>query len=280
MVQPKWNIGWGILPVLFATTAIATFVVCYIIAVSLDHIIAFVPYVSDTGAYPPESCIFSQFLNLAAAIAIVAVFIRYKGLRNININVIFSRMNLISFVLGVLTAVGVSMVGNFQSTNMPLFHYIGATLAFGIGTIYCWMQSIMTYMLYPKYNGLWIVILRFVLTVIITIALITFFLGLIMQNISEDTTTAPTASSERTEEPTEELTAAYLTTAISEWVLAIFLLCWCATLAVDLRRYWVKTDVGLLSNEQTVTPKRVSSPIIIMPRKKNKVGIALPNGVV
>jgi hypothetical protein len=36
------------------------------------------PYISDTGAYPPESCIFAQFLNFGALLVGVDVYIRYK----------------------------------------------------------------------------------------------------------------------------------------------------------------------------------------------------------
>ncbi len=36
------------------------------------------PYISDTGTYPPESCIFAQFLNMGALLIGIDVYIRYK----------------------------------------------------------------------------------------------------------------------------------------------------------------------------------------------------------
>jgi len=35
-------------------------------------------YISDTGALPPESCIFSQFLNIGALLFGINFYIRYK----------------------------------------------------------------------------------------------------------------------------------------------------------------------------------------------------------
>ncbi|XP_052697016.1 uncharacterized protein LOC128175432 [Crassostrea angulata] len=47
----------------------------YIIAVSDHDVYPFFPYVSDTGTLPPESCVFGQFLNIAALLRIVTVIV-------------------------------------------------------------------------------------------------------------------------------------------------------------------------------------------------------------
>jgi hypothetical protein len=44
-------------------------VIRYTIAVLNQHVEPGFPYVSDTGSYSPESCIFGQFLNIAAFIS-------------------------------------------------------------------------------------------------------------------------------------------------------------------------------------------------------------------
>ncbi|KAG5452678.1 hypothetical protein CSKR_114478 [Clonorchis sinensis] len=38
-------------------------------AASLDHISILFPYISDTGTWVPESCIFGQLLNMAATLS-------------------------------------------------------------------------------------------------------------------------------------------------------------------------------------------------------------------
>ena len=53
---------------------------------------------------------------------------------------LLKRLNTVSLVLGLLGSLGVSIVGNFQETSVVVAHFIGASLCFGLGTIYLWIQ--------------------------------------------------------------------------------------------------------------------------------------------
>ena len=44
----------------------------------LGHTEVHLPYISDTGTLPPESCIFGQFLNVGALLVGIDIFIRFK----------------------------------------------------------------------------------------------------------------------------------------------------------------------------------------------------------
>ncbi|XP_070553043.1 DNA damage-regulated autophagy modulator protein 2-like isoform X1 [Ptychodera flava] len=252
MSRHKCNIGWGFLPLLFAATAILTFLVCYLIAVSLDHVIPFVPYISDTGAYPPESCLFSQFLNVAAALGILAVYIRWKSLKKLSVENVkrFSCLNTSSFVIGVLAAIGLSVVGNFQWTSQFEIHIIGAGMAFGLGLVYCWMQSHLTYKLHPRYNSLWIARLRVILALMVTLSLISMLAGSLAMNFvggEEDGSAIGSGDKEYAIDP--EISWAYLMTTISEWALAVLLLAWFGTFCVEYTDVWLKTKIGKRSEK-------------------------------
>lgn len=41
------------------------------------------------------------------------------------------------------------MVGNFQETNVRIVHFIGAFCCFGFGTIYYWLQAVLSYQMHP-----------------------------------------------------------------------------------------------------------------------------------
>ena len=43
-------------------------------------------------------------------------------------------------MLGLLGSLGVSIVGNFQETSVMVAHFVGASLSFGLGTVYLWIQ--------------------------------------------------------------------------------------------------------------------------------------------
>uniref|UniRef100_A0AC34FCT9 DNA damage-regulated autophagy modulator protein 2 n=1 Tax=Panagrolaimus sp. ES5 TaxID=591445 RepID=A0AC34FCT9_9BILA len=127
----------------------------YTIAVSLNHVTAIWPYISDSGTLPPESCIFGQLLNVAALFLAATVYLRHRQIvefywhhhqqpgkwRSISCGLLF---------LGYTSAFGVSMVANFQESNVIYVHYTGALLAFGCGLIYAWAQTVFSYLMNPK----------------------------------------------------------------------------------------------------------------------------------
>lgn len=49
-------------------------------------------------------------------------------------------MNHKALWIGLGSCLGISIVGNFQETNVRIAHYVGAISCFGCGTIYFWMQ--------------------------------------------------------------------------------------------------------------------------------------------
>ncbi|XP_070586037.1 modulator of macroautophagy TMEM150B isoform X2 [Erythrolamprus reginae] len=120
------------------------------------------PYISTCGAYPPQSCVFGQILNLGAFLGMVICFLRYQQIRDYGCH---SRLNLLGLILGLLCAFGASLVGNFQQYNQLEVHVIGAFLAFVIGNLYFWVQSFLTNRVRPRHGGNWIGPLRFVLTI-------------------------------------------------------------------------------------------------------------------
>lgn len=136
------------LPIIIAVYLPVSFIITYSIAVGNDHVEPGFPYISDTGTRSPESCVFGQLLNIGAALAGIIIYTRYRqklyhfegsgrrGLLN---------LNTAAFIIGMLTIFGVSLVGNFQETNVLTVHLIGAFLAFAVGFVYMVLQTIISY---------------------------------------------------------------------------------------------------------------------------------------
>uniref|UniRef100_A0A8C6VR06 Transmembrane protein 150B n=1 Tax=Naja naja TaxID=35670 RepID=A0A8C6VR06_NAJNA len=118
-------------------------------------------FLSTCGAYPPQSCVFGQILNLAAFLGVVICFLKYQQIRDYGCH---SRLNLLGLILGVLCAFGASLVGNFQQYNELEIHVTGAFLAFVIGILYFWVQTYLTNQVKPRHGGTWIGPLRFFLS--------------------------------------------------------------------------------------------------------------------
>ncbi|KAM6452556.1 modulator of macroautophagy TMEM150B isoform 3-T3 [Liasis olivaceus] len=172
---------WPLLPVFLAVWGILGFWAVFAMAVtngSVNITEAF-PYISTCGAFPPQSCVFGQILNLGAFLGVVICFLKYQQVRDYGCH---SPLNLAGLILGILCALGASLVGNFQQYNQLEVHLTGAFLAFVVGILYFWVQTFLTNQVKPRHGGRWIGPLRFFLSscgsalIISTVAL--FFMRL------------------------------------------------------------------------------------------------------
>ncbi|XP_069856711.1 modulator of macroautophagy TMEM150B isoform X2 [Dipodomys merriami] len=69
------------------------------------------PFISKCGSFPPQSCIFSQVLNIGAAMVVWICIVRYYQLRDWGVKTWPNQLILWS---GILCALGTSVAGNFQ----------------------------------------------------------------------------------------------------------------------------------------------------------------------
>ncbi|KAL4690466.1 hypothetical protein H8957_003878 [Semnopithecus entellus] len=136
---------WGylsLMPVFLAVWAISGVWIVFAIAVTnrtVDLSRGF-PYISICGSFPPQSCIFSQVLNMGAALAAWICIIRYHQLRDWGVG---RWPNQLILWTGLLCALGTSVVGNFQEKNQRPTHLAGAFLAFILGNVYFWLQLLL-----------------------------------------------------------------------------------------------------------------------------------------
>ncbi|XP_074163360.1 modulator of macroautophagy TMEM150B isoform X3 [Sminthopsis crassicaudata] len=114
------------------------------------------------GSFPPQSCIFSQFLNVGAAMVAWICVLRYVQFREWGIPKFPNRLCL---GLGFLCALGASIVGNFQQTNEFSTHLFGSFLAFVVGVTYFWTQVVLLRLAKPRAQpgAPWIETLRLLL---------------------------------------------------------------------------------------------------------------------
>ncbi|XP_038053064.1 DNA damage-regulated autophagy modulator protein 2-like isoform X3 [Patiria miniata] len=178
MCTPWLFVGLGWLPISVGLSLALAIIVPYCIAVGLGHVSAGFPYISDTGTEPPESCIFGQLLNIASALAFATIYVRYKQVAEYYREVpegVF-KCNKAALVLGSLAALGMSLVANFQETNMIVFHVIGAMMCFGLGFIYGLLMSWISYKLSPQHCTVAMYRARLALSLVAMLCLVTTLL--------------------------------------------------------------------------------------------------------
>ncbi|CAH8469373.1 unnamed protein product [Schistosoma bovis] len=133
------HIGLQWVALLLALIMSFTVLTTYLISIHRGHVNAELPFISSTGAYPPESCIFGEGLNLAAFISLICSFFWYLiALERTKFMGIHQPKCVLNFMLllSLVASIGLTLVGNFQQVNVELIHDIGAGMAFFGTTIY------------------------------------------------------------------------------------------------------------------------------------------------
>ncbi|XP_011645315.1 DNA damage-regulated autophagy modulator protein 2-like [Pogonomyrmex barbatus] len=132
------------LPIAVFISLPTVFILTYVIAVLLGHVEAGFPYISDAATYAPESCIFSQAVNLITILMCFMIYVRYSQvkecIKTFASSTSLPKWNYWALVFGLISSAGLSIVANFQETSVIVVHLIGALLCFGGGTAYFWTQ--------------------------------------------------------------------------------------------------------------------------------------------
>ncbi|XP_025108423.1 DNA damage-regulated autophagy modulator protein 2-like [Pomacea canaliculata] len=123
-------------------------IITYGWSVALGHVQPGFPYISDTGTYPPESCLFGLLLSCYSFVTATSVYVRWRQVRTVYLGLgtrVLHRVNNAGLVTGFLASFGVLVVASFQETNALIVHLLGAFLAFGVGAVYFWLQTYLTF---------------------------------------------------------------------------------------------------------------------------------------
>lgn len=153
--------------------------VSYMISIILGHCEVTFPYISGTGVHAPESCLFSQLLNITSVVIALTIAVRYKQVEQQcrdNMLPCANRvlaLNKAALIIGLLSTAGLSILANFQELQLFAVHMIGAYSSLGFGLIYCVAQTRLSYYMYPiVQSGLFVARYRLALTIILAITFI------------------------------------------------------------------------------------------------------------
>ncbi|XP_059834503.1 DNA damage-regulated autophagy modulator protein 1 isoform X5 [Hypanus sabinus] len=192
--------------VIWSSTA---FIISFIIAMSDGHVSPLVPFISDTGANPPESCVFGLMVNISAFLGAFTMYVQYKMLQTLNEEnpIISPYFNRAALVLGLLGSLGMCIVANFQETAVRVVHDIGALLTFGMGTLYLFLQTYISFKMQHLCNNRSAFLARTGLTAVSVVA---FIIMLICYFLS--------GTSRFNWKPADEGYGCHVASAVCEWM--------------------------------------------------------------
>ncbi|XP_056132261.1 DNA damage-regulated autophagy modulator protein 1 [Lampris incognitus] len=227
--------GTCFLPVFLVIWSSSTFIVPYIIALYRADVDVIFPYISDSGTYPPESCIFGLMTFVTATTALATMYARYKFVEKLL--VVPPLLNKAAIGLGTLSCLGMCFVGTFQETAVTYVHDAGALLFFSTGVLYAILQCFISIRTYPYWSSLTVCLVRMLIA---TIALIAVFPMVIFASFVHQTTLHRA--------PTDEDYLYHLISAVSEWIAAFSFVCFFLTYISDFKLFTLQVKAEVLGH--------------------------------
>ncbi|CAM1302013.1 Uncharacterised protein g3132 [Pycnogonum litorale] len=226
----------GLLPIILGVSTTVTMVLVFIISVATGHVTPYMPYISETGAYLPESGIFTFLMTLSAFVGFHFMFVRYKLVEELNKagKKTLSVLNHVTVGSGILSLLGLLIVVAYPVTTVPIAHYVGAFVFFYIGIAYCILQTIITYMLYPDFNGITIFRIRLFIVVLASIAAITMTIS---GNIGKRRwNSVAHEHSKRERQPDDKGFDLLTISSTAEWIVGICFVCFFVGFRKEFRK--------------------------------------------
>ncbi|KAL4612670.1 DNA damage-regulated autophagy modulator protein 1 [Arapaima gigas] len=199
--------GTCFLPTFLVIWSSSTFIVSYVVAVLRRDVDVLVPYISDTGAEPPESCIFGLMTTITAFAGAATMFARYKYVEKINdmIRKFAPRLNAAALWVGGISCLGMCFVATFQVKRTSVLtqwvHDIAAMCFFVFGVAYIILQSVISYKTLPYGSSVPVCHFR---TAIATVSVLAAFPSIL--------------SADKFSVPVQQEYLLHMVSAVSEWI--------------------------------------------------------------
>ncbi|VDD93045.1 unnamed protein product [Enterobius vermicularis] len=247
----------GHVPIVFAIVFTINLGVTYIVSVWRGDVDPVFPYISASADNRPESCVFGMLLNLCSGLSVLIIYMRYSLIVELNrgSDLLLQNANILGLIAGVLGAVGMFGVANFQETSVVMIHLVFAFICFGSGCVYMLLQSFITLHMYPLYSNRRIGYIRSsiaLISVLLFITSVTF--GVLasaeFHKVYPDLPT-PRPWSRRIYEPGYNL---HCFSAIAEWLLSISNTVFFVSFSRDFEKIVVEFRVSPLVNHLDQSP--------------------------
>lgn len=225
--------GLCCLPAFLVVWSSCTFITSYLIALFRHDVDVIFPYISDTGANPPESCIFGLMTFISSCAGIATIYARYKFVEKLSeeTRVVKPSLNKAALWLGMLSCLGMCIVATFQETTVPRVHDLGALLFFVSGVSYIILQSVISFRAYPYGSSLGVCRVRAGIAVLAFLAffptvICSFFVNRTELHIHKEDKNYPF----------------HIASAVSEWVVAFSFVCFFLTYIDDFKLFTLKVE--------------------------------------
>ncbi|CAI4227732.1 unnamed protein product [Auanema sp. JU1783] len=163
-----------LVPVMAVVTSTLAFLSSLIVGNMDGHLKTWITSVSTAGSHSPESCLFSQFLNISAFFLILTFYVRHRQTVEYYAHRLQWEGNawricsLIFMWVGIISAVSLTVVANFPKTEAILIHDTAAAFTFLTQIVYSWGQVVIGFAMIPHMASTFVNFLRLFLAILAT----------------------------------------------------------------------------------------------------------------
>ncbi|XP_065295310.1 DNA damage-regulated autophagy modulator protein 1-like isoform X1 [Dermacentor albipictus] len=235
------GVGW--VPSMVAVSLIGAALIAYVWAALTGAVTVYAPYISEAGASPPQSGVFSLLLYFGSLLACATMLVRYVVVRNLNrcCQRMVDVLNVASLTVGLVAVFGNLIVSAYPVLTSRAIHNAGAYTMFLAAVLYMTLETGLTCCLCPEYYAKRMVWLRFSLTAMSVVGVIfTACYQYVGDNLwSEGLSDKP----KHLREPGDPGFRELLISAMGEWFLVTVFLAFFLTFAYEFRRVIVTVDL-------------------------------------
>lgn len=235
------GIGW--VPSMVAVSLIGAALIAYAWATLTGTVTPFAPYISEAGAIPPQSGVFSLLLYFGSLLACATMLVRYVVVGNLNrcYKTTVDVLNVASLGAGLIAVGGNLIVSAYPVLTSQAIHNAGAYTMFLAAVVYMMLETGLTCCLCPEHFSKTMVWLRFGITVASVVGII--FTACFQYIGDELWTYSEIEKPKHLREPGDPGFRELTISALGEWFLVSVFLSFFLTFAYEFRRVIVTVDV-------------------------------------
>ncbi|KAH7732150.1 Frag1/DRAM/Sfk1 [Aphelenchoides avenae] len=188
-----------------------------------------------------------MFLNLTTFLSALIISLRYSLVVELNrsSDLLLKATNRLAFYAGLLGALGMFIVANFQETAVIQFHLTGAFMCFGCGCIYMIIQTWITYRMHPLFVNRRIAYIRGAIALVSSVC---FVLAVVLGVMASKTfhkyyPDVPSPRPWRQHHPPLPGYDLHCISAVAEWTCAILNVCFLLSYSRDFEKIRVQLGV-------------------------------------
>ncbi|CAN8003559.1 unnamed protein product [Ixodes pacificus] len=256
------HVGVGWIPLCFGVMLSGSCLLTFVWAMLRGDVTPYVPFVSEAGADPPQSGFFSLCLFISVTLGLISVLVRFQTVQALN--AAYSKqldaLNGASALTAVVSCLGMASVAAFPLGTVPTAHAVSANVLFFGMFAYQVMQTVITFWMFPSFNGRRIFFVRLTITTLSGLAVV--IMGILSAIGKQQWYSQNYTHPLKQKQPSDEGFPLLVASATFEWLLGLCLVLFFFTFVREFHKVTLEVKADVLVEHMDDEPIFRKSPFM------------------